>query len=236
MAYTSTELITRSFYLSGVVSRQLQTVSGPQISNGLDLLNSCLSFQSASTRLIPYYVLAELPLVAGQEEYFIPGLFDVESFTFDMEGVRFSSLKLKRYQYFATPRPLDITSLPATWNWQRQKGGTLLSIYFKPEQAWGAHIMGKFGLTNVDFNTDLDLSYDDFYIEYLRYALAKYICQDYKIRFPSDCAAMLRDYELQLKQVTVPDFRTRKRPLIGRRNVAQRKWAYYNIGQGWVPV
>jgi len=236
MAYTAVELISRSFYLSGVVSRQLQTVSGPQLKNGLDLLNSLLSFQSMSTQFIPYYQLASLPLEAGEEEYFIPGLFDVESFTYDMDGVRFSSLKLKRFQYFATPRPLGISALPGTWNWQRTKGGTNLSIYFKPQSSWLAHIMGKFALTNVSNDTDLDEVYDDFYIEYLRYALARYICQDYRISMPTDKAAMLSNMEDQLSSVSVPDFRIRKRPLIGRRNCAQRKWAYYNIGEGWVPV
>lgn len=236
MAYPAAELISRAFYLSGVVSRQLQTVSGPQLSNGLDLLNSLLSFSSMTTELIPYYELIDLPLVAGQEEYFIPGLFDVESFTYTMGTVRFPSKKLRRYAYFATARPEGINALPATWTWQRTTGGTNFFVYFRPQESWGGQIVGKVGLTNVSDDTDLAEVYDDFYIEYLRYALAQYICQDYLIQFPADKASMLWNMKEALSCVTVPDFKLRSRPLIGQRGRGKNKWAYYNIGQGWVPV
>ena len=55
MAYTVTDLITRAFYLSQVVSRELQTVTGQQIADGLIWLNALLSLRSAFTKVIPYY-------------------------------------------------------------------------------------------------------------------------------------------------------------------------------------
>ena len=39
MAYLASTLITRSFYLSQILSRELQTITGTEMSDGLYLLN-----------------------------------------------------------------------------------------------------------------------------------------------------------------------------------------------------
>ena len=56
MAYTARMLITRAYYLSQIVSRQLQEVSGEQIEDGLFLLNALLQFKSTDLREIPYFI------------------------------------------------------------------------------------------------------------------------------------------------------------------------------------
>ena len=59
MVYSALQLITRSYYLSQVVSRQLQTVSGDEITDGLYLLNALLDYKSTDVRLIPYFTRFE---------------------------------------------------------------------------------------------------------------------------------------------------------------------------------
>ena len=55
MAYLAVDLISRAYYLSQVVSRELQVVSGTQITDGLYLLNSLIDFKNSDLREIPYY-------------------------------------------------------------------------------------------------------------------------------------------------------------------------------------
>ena len=66
MAYTAAELVNRAWYLSGIVGRNLETVSGQQATDGLFLLNTLLSFKATDLRLIPYYKRYQFSMVAGQ--------------------------------------------------------------------------------------------------------------------------------------------------------------------------
>ena len=100
MAYTALQLITRSFYLSQVVARDLQTPTGSQISDGLYLLNALLDIKGSDLHLIPYFQETMLTTVQGQEEYFVPNLFYVDSMTFNIGVVRYPMIEMTRKQYF----------------------------------------------------------------------------------------------------------------------------------------
>src|SRR3569623_1818296 len=56
MAYLTAELITKSFYLSGVVSQNLEVVTGDQVTEGLDLLNAMLAIKSANLDFITCFL------------------------------------------------------------------------------------------------------------------------------------------------------------------------------------
>ena len=47
MPYLAQTLITRSWYLSGIVARGAQTVTGDQITDGLMMLNALLDFKQS---------------------------------------------------------------------------------------------------------------------------------------------------------------------------------------------
>src|SRR5690242_7261479 len=104
MAYTALELINRAYYLSQIVSRQLQTVTAQQVTDGLYLLNADLDYKSTDVRLIPYYRRYEFDTVQGQEEYFIEDLLLVDTLTFNIDTVRYSLIENTRMEYFAGPR------------------------------------------------------------------------------------------------------------------------------------
>jgi len=72
MPYTSQMLITNAYYLSGIVSRGLETVTNEQLNDGLFRLNSFLAMKSADTGLIPYYQVVNGNFIAGQQQYFFP--------------------------------------------------------------------------------------------------------------------------------------------------------------------
>ena len=204
MAYTVTKLITNSYYLSGIVSRKYQTVSTQQLGTGIDLLNDLLAIKTADNRLIPYYTSYTLNTVVGQETYTIPNLILAETLTFVLQNVvRYPILMQGRKTYYGSARVNDITSLPFNGHIERAKGGAVLNLYFLPNAIYPVTLWGKFSLASVTINQDLELTLDRFFIVYLRYALAKAICDDSNRPFLQ--LDQLEEYEEDITDLSPPD-------------------------------
>lgn len=234
MAYSALTLITRAWYLSGIVARNLETVSGDQITDGLFLLNTLLDFKASDIRLIPYFTRYAGNFIVGQELYFIPNLYEIETMTFNIGTVRYPMIDMTRDMYFGTGRVDNINSLPFTYHLERTKDGSNVYVYFLPNQTYAFNLIGKFALTNVTLMQDMALVYDEFYIEYLRYALAQFMCNEYSIAFAPEKLQMLRTYEKKLMDVSPPDLTLKKVSFIG--NQAVMNWAQANIGLGYIPT
>src|SRR6185312_9843800 len=155
MTYTAQQLITRSWYLSGIVARGAQSVMGNQLNDGLFLLNALLDWKAVQIDLIPYWTYYTFDAIANQEAYFIQNLYAVESLTFNDQTVRYATDFVTRRTYFASGRIDGIASLPFSWTFNRGLGGGTIYLYFEPEAAYPIKIMGKFGLTEVTLTTDL---------------------------------------------------------------------------------
>lgn len=232
MAYLASKLITNAYYLSGLVARDFETVSGSQVTDGLDLLNVCLTDKAADLTLIPYFGEVELPGVVGQELYFIENLISIETFVFYINNVRMPTQPTNRRNYFGSSRVDNINSLPFTWFGERTVGGMNLYVYFPPDQAYPFVIHGKFGFTAVTQFTDLSETFDAFYINYLKYELAFLICNDNQIAFSPENYRKLMSYRKTLKDVSQPDLTTSKvSSLVGGVGI---NWALVNF-PGWVP-
>lgn len=231
MAYTVTELITRAWYLSGIVSRNLEVPSGDQMNDGLKLLNALLSFKTSDAGLVPYYKELDITLNIGQELYFVPNLVLPQTFTFNIGPVRYPLVETGRDKYFATARVDNINSLPFMYRWEREVDGTNLYVYFLPNQVYPAKIWGKFALINVSFNDNLETNYDDFYIEYLRYALAEHMCSEYAIEFQPIQLNKLRSYEARLRAVSPPDLSLEKASTFAKDQYLN--YGYINLSGGW---
>jgi len=235
MAYTVRKLITNSFYLTGIVARGLQTVDGQQLSDGLDLLNDLLAIKTANSRLIPYYSFETINLEVGKETYFVPKLIEISSITFNMgndpTSVRFSTSTIGRRQYWGSSRVNGMNALPLINTVDRVKGGANISVQFLPQSSYPLNIVGKYGLDEVTVDQDLSLTYDRFYVAYLKYALAQYIAEDYSIPFPQQSINKLNEYESVLLDLSAPDFKMQKTTVF-RRGVGYTWWDV-NIGKGW---
>lgn len=156
MAYLAQTLVTRSWYLSGIVARNLQAVTGDQINDGLMLLNDLLDFKQIETDLIPYWTYIQMPLVGGQEYYYLPNVAAIESTTFNIGDVRYPMIDTSRRAYFGTSRVDNIQTLPFNWNFNRGEGGGTLSLYFIPQSdTWPLKGMFKLFLNDVNLQTDL---------------------------------------------------------------------------------
>lgn len=234
MSYTVTKLITNAWYLSGIVARNLQVVTGDQLSDGLDMLNiSVLAVKSANTRLIPYFQEYNFNLIIGQEKYYIPNLIAIETMTFYIGPVRYSMLQQKRIMYWGTGRIDNIESLPFSWDIQRALGGANVYVYFVPSQNFPSVIWGKFQLADVSLNQDLELTLDQFYIEYLRYALAEQMCTEYNIEFQPQNLKRLTELENIILTISPPDLSMQKLTALGMETGVN--YADVNIGRGWRP-
>lgn len=243
MAYTVSNLISGAYNLSGIVSRDFEQISAPQLDLGLESLNDLLGEATAESGLIPYYKQYDFVSIAGQEVYFIPNLIEIDTFVFFIDQVRYATLGNQRQNYFGSPRAENILSLPFNWHMERTfipgagpgpvGAGVNLYVYFKPNQAYPMTIWGLFGLAAANFNDDLSLIYDRFYISYLRYALAERICDDYSYIVPNnitDRLAMMKasisksSAEMDLTQNTIST--------VGEDNGGMN-YGQVNLGHGW---
>lgn len=234
MAYLATALITRAYYLSGMVARTTETVSGDQLNDGLSLLNDLIALKNANNRLIPYFTSYDLVATIGQEEYFIPNLIYPESVTFILNEVVRIPLKIdSRKEYFGTVRVNDIVTLPFECNINRVKGGANFYIYPLPDNEYPITINGKFGLlSDVTYDTDLSLTYDRLYITYLRYALAAFICDENAISLSPQVANKLEQLEQQVLDLSPIDTTISKLSTLTRFNQIGG-WGYVNLSGGW---
>ena len=228
------ELIAKAYYLSDVVSRELETVSGSQQADGLDMLNDLLAEKSAKGYMIPYYTHSNLNLIAGQEEYFVPDLIEVDALTYNIGDIRYSLHQTNRRLYFGAPRADNVESLPALYHFERSIGGGNLYFYNFPNDSYQVNITGKFALTQVSGCDDLSTGFDRFYTSYLKYALAKRISDFYNIEFASGKLSTLRSLEKDVFKVDPPDLQLKKTSILNDRKYSTN-WAYANLGRGYYP-
>ncbi len=233
MAYLTAELIADAYYLSGVVAEEEEIVSGNQIFTGLRLLNALLAIKTANYRMIPYFSLITFPAVIGQEVYFIPNLIYPESITFNLQQVRFSLDKTLRKKYFGNARIDGLTTLPGSSHIERTLGGCNLYLYPLPAAAYPLNVMGKFSLASVTLDQDLELTLDDFYIEYLRFALTEYICTNNTISMQPQAQKKLSEYEAIVTDVSPPDLTVSKKSSLNGQYYIN--WAYASLGRGYWP-
>ena len=234
MALTTNELISNAYYASGITSREFQTVSGQEITDGLTYLNDIIAEKTVDEGMIPYETESNFTGVVGQEKYFIPNLISIDTLTFFKDNVRFSMRYEKRNQYFGSNRVENIDSLPFLWYFERQFGGGILHIYFNPDEPYLFELHGIFRLTEVALGQDLSLTLDRFYTTYLRYALADRLCAEYNYDTPPNVVRQLSKYEAFInKKSRLVDLSMHKVSTLQER--AGINWAYVNLGKGWYP-
>lgn len=238
MAYTTTKLITGAYYLSNMVAKGFETVKGDQLHEGLELLNSLLSFKSVDQRMVPYYRFYEFVAEIGVEKYEIPHLILQQSLTFNLSDgsdVRYPMRWQTRNVYFGSARANNTNSLPYMYHTERKKGGSDLYIYFKPVQEYPFQLFGKFGLDEAELDQDLSEIYDLYYIDYLRYGLAEYICQENAITLPPQIQKKLDEFEETIYDVSPIDLTNIRRTAFTR-GQSGLSYQQINIGRGYTPT
>lgn len=155
---TTNDLVSSAFYLANVVSREFETVSGSQLSNGIDWLNEVLAAKDLEWGLIPFETTYTFIAQPGVEKYYIPNLIHIDTVAFYKDNVRFPMYETMRNQYFGSMRVESIKSLPSTYYFEREIGGGSLYLYFKPDTTYQFEIHGVFRLADVKLGQDLTLN------------------------------------------------------------------------------
>lgn len=245
MVYTVTDLVTKSYYLSGVVSRELETVSGTQYDDGLSLLNDILGDKRVQTGMIPYFLPLDFIANVGQEIYFFPGLIDATTITFFLGEVRYYMTKIDRDNWFGNSKALNIESLPGYFHVERCFNtdpligpigdGAKVYLYFIPNQNYPMQIWGKFNMPFVTLGQDLDLSLSRFFINYLKYALTERICDEYNYDVPDRVDQQLEEYQdLIYNQSAKLDMTVNVVSTLDENNQILN-YAQANLGRGFFP-
>lgn len=234
MAYTTNELIVNSYYESGIVSRDFETPTGNQITAGLSFLNDLLADKTPDSALIPYTDRYSFNAISGTDEYFIPNLIGVETFTFFINSLRYETRNQQRKEFMGSFRPVDVESLPFFWHVERRLNGANLFLYFVPDQNYPLEIWGQFRLASVTQFQDLELTLDRFYINLLRYELATRLCKEYKFSVPPDVEEQLQRYYQTIgsKSNTI-DLRNQRFSSLNKGGAIN--YAYVNVSGGWSP-
>jgi hypothetical protein len=163
MPYTSNQLINGAYFSAGVVSREFETVSGSQVSDGLAWLNDILADKNVAQSMVPYETTYKFVAKPGVEKYYVPKLTQIDTLVFFLDQVRYSLTYTKRNEYFGSSRVENINTLPFQWYFERQTGGAVIYIYFKPDRHYPVEVHGSFELDPVSLNQDLssNVSYAD---------------------------------------------------------------------------
>ena len=155
MTYTTNSLISGAYYAAGIVSREFETVSGQQVTDGLTWLNNIIAEKVVDDGMIPYESTYTFNAVTGQEPYVIPNLIAIDTLSFTLNTVRYSMAYTPRNQYFGSNRVNQINSLPFQWYFERGVGGGTLYIYFNPDREYPIEIHGIFRMTSVALGQNL---------------------------------------------------------------------------------
>ena len=233
MPYPASMLVSEAFYTSGIVSRAFQTVAGDEQNTGLLALNEILTDSVVDTGKIPYYTTSyAFNAVAGQQEYFIPGMAELETLVFYIDTVRYQMRKNQRDYYFGSGRAENVESLPFNWHSELTLRGTNLFIYFFPDQNFPMTATGLFSLNTVTLFQDLLLTFDQFYINYLQYATARRLCIKYNFAVPDMVEKMYLEYCQMITSRASPKDMSQTK-LSTLTNVASINYAQVNLGKGW---
>lgn len=235
MAFLTSSLITEAYYLSSIVSREFETATGSQMSDGLRLLNELLADRTIDTGTIPYTDKLTMTATATQAVYPIANMIDLEIFVFYINSVRYQTRNQQRRDFFGSFRVVNIQSLPFNWHFERNFGGGTLYLYFVPDVNYPLELWGTFRLSSVTQFQDLSLTIDQFYINFLTYLLAERLCQFNSFMVPADISKQLSKYYQWInKSTNIMDLRTQKLSSLGGGTAIN--YALVNLSGGWVPV
>lgn len=233
MAYTGAKLISNAYYLAGIVSRNFESVGPDDLAIGLDLINEILDERTVDKSAIPYFTSSNFTSIVNQETYQVDDLIDVSTLTFVIDSVRYAMTPQKRNAYFGDARANNISTLPGNYHVERNLEGATISVYPLPDREYPFTLWGKFRLSSIALNQNLETSLNKFYIKYLRYLLASALCDEFNYVMPANAEKTLNRLDYSIKKVSaVLDLKTTKKSTLNTQP-SSLNYGQVNIGRGW---
>lgn len=186
---TTNKLIQGAFTLCGKFAND-KNLSGPNFSQGLEVLNSLLDFYSASSDLIGYYKTIEFPLVISQKEYIISRDISLNpDVIFDqcilplhvqlnLSSVRYPVEIVPDIYDYNISRYDNVTTIPWRVYFQNSPGATTLDFIVFPSSDFTCKLKGKFALTYLEENENIT-TLPNYYHLFLKFALGRMLSKHY---------------------------------------------------------
>lgn len=239
MTMTTRQLIGEAYLLTNIIGDDIEGISDNDINIGLIRLNDFLAKLGAKDNLVQYATVYNGTFVPGDgEKFFIPNLISISTFTYTLtdtntpsgNGVKIPLVNMSQYRYFGQARPTNVKTIPWAFHMERNLGGADVYLYFIPDKPYPFQIVGNFALQSTTLNQDLSTLYDPWYLLYLKYGLAIYICQARQTVPPASIVAEMRDIERAMTSLSPRDMTLRKsRYFSGKGGLTWADVSYRNV-------
>ena len=212
MVTTVSEVISNAWYKSGFQPAD-SAPGGAEINIGFRELKRAMAAQEVTNETRPFLTNATVQTIAGQESYLVPGLLSIESLSFNDGDIRYYLERVTEDEYFSFSRVDNIKSLPYKYYAKRTppalvdgahvESGTEIYLYFEPNKVYTLNIVGKYSDATITLNTDLELTYPLWMIDYFELLLAKRLCQYYAMQCPPTILDDLADLKQKIKELSI---------------------------------
>lgn len=202
------EVINEAFFKAQIYGQDYENLGSSELKKGLTNLQYVISEKNADDSTNPYYRKINFTLNSNDKSIFIDNLIGVSTLTFLLNStLRYPVAMKERKAFDGCFRAENVKTIPYTGFMERGVGGGTIYVYPFPDQAYTFELWGKFGLDQVtDYYTDMLLTYDLFYIEYLVFLLAARLRTDYGYDpFPSITMEISKKEQIMANSIGPPD-------------------------------
>jgi len=235
MARTVNRLIEQSFRKAQLYTQD-RIIEGYKITEALDMLNDILDENSAEASYVAFYQLLTFAMTPGKREYTIGRnvgndivnnrLVELKHVSLIASETRYPVRIITDNDYYSVIYYESAAGRPSSVFSQNEIAQTTLIFISKPDIAYTCEVKGKFILSDLELNTDIE-NVPPYFYQYLKYALAKELALEY---LPANWTPNheKRFMKLENHLRTMNDYDTSIRfsdALIGR-----RQWYYNNLG------
>lgn len=201
--YTVRQLVSESYYLTNIVARDNEVVSGTQSALGLLLLNTIIDFSRTDKQIIPFWENKSYSTATGVSKYYIKNLSSIENITY-LNGSEIIPLRmLNSSEYYDSTLSTNNTGDTGAYYAERLSGGTNIILVNTPASDSTMYIHGKFACIELEFTSNLLDYFELGYIEYLTYKLADSICIRNNIETPVNILKSISDYRAIISSSSV---------------------------------
>lgn len=248
MAYPIRQLIIEAYYLSGLVSRETETVSGEELEEGRHYLNIILSNNTINGERIIYSQSTKGTLNISSNTIYVPKLFCVQTITLYNGNIRYPLTRLDRDQFYGTSSIHALESIPVYYHEElsilpldltenQPTEGMRINVYPCANTNYEYVIHGKFGFDEIkpeNLSDDALKLWAYYYINYLTLSLAKRLNATTDIAFPVATQELLKSVEQELCSKNTKDYSMKIMNPFGF-NESSSCFPLVNLGTGYIP-
>jgi hypothetical protein len=198
---TARKIIHNAYLVLGV-KKFGEVVSGEEAEIGLDLFNELLESFSQNGLLIPYREEISFTMTPNQGVYTISDtvtaditarpLARLDYVSFQIDDVIYPCNILTSNGFYQNFRVQDLASLPYNVLLQKATYQSELIFYPVPDRAYTCTVRGKFKFADVELDDRLD-ELPDVYRRFMRYAVARELCEAYGVEWSSKNEAIYQE-------------------------------------------